>query len=121
NGNGAPTTSNRAYIGNFGFSMVPSDPTQPKDYEKNFKNKHSFSGFNKNDYMSAGLTMNNEEVYPGSPSFRNPIEGNSSAPNIRSALFTLPIVRVSNVSVTSDAGHQNIAWVANFNNWGKNA
>jgi hypothetical protein len=34
-------------------------------------------------------------LFPGSPDFRNPAQGNSGAPNIRGALFTLPIQRVT--------------------------
>jgi hypothetical protein len=38
-------------------------------------------------------------LFPGSPDFRNPAQGNSGAPNIRSALFTLPIQRLTFASL----------------------
>src|SRR5262249_20767461 len=87
-----------------------------------YSGQHSFSGFARTDYDQAGLNMESEEAYPGSPSFKNPANGNSSAPNIRSALFTLPSWRIGR---DSDAlikacliTQRNVPWIANFNNWG---
>jgi hypothetical protein len=117
---GSENRSSSAYVGNFGFTSLPTDPTQPKGYDAQ-RGKPSFAGFGKNDYMKAGLTMENAELYPGSPSFRNPVASNSSAPNVRSALFTLPVLRASYVTQQKDPSHANIPWVANFNNWGNGA
>jgi hypothetical protein len=79
------------------------------------------------DYVSGGPTgvnMANEDLYPGSPSYKNPAQvagGTSTAPNIRSALFTLPIERVSFVTANLPLGHKHIPYVNRFNNWGNNA
>ena len=40
------------------------------------------------DFRNSGVNMSAEQLYPGDASFRNPISLNSTAPNIRSALFT---------------------------------
>ena len=120
NGTSTQTTSYNAYVGNFGFAPLPNDPTRPANYGSQF-GQHSFSGFSGNQYNSAGLNMANVELYPGSPSFRNPIAGNSSAPNIRSALFTLPVLRASYVTKNLDSNHAHIPWITNFNNWGNTA
>ena len=86
-------------------------------------------------------------LYPGSPDYRNPAQGNSGAPNIRSALFTLPIQRLTlaelgvkgfggvpggaaayaisgpNQAYTGAAGgrQQLIPYVTRFNNYGNPA
>jgi hypothetical protein len=79
------------------------------------------------DYISGGPTgvnMANEDLYPGAPSYKNPGQvggGTSTAPNIRSTLFTLPIERVSFVTANLPAGHKHIPYVNRFNNWGNNA
>jgi hypothetical protein len=63
------------------------------------------------------VNMASENLYPGSPSFRSPASGNSTAPNIRSALFTLPVVRLSQVTASMPAGQAHVPYVDRFNNW----
>src|SRR5439155_1314473 len=70
---------------------------------------------------AGGVNMANEDLYPGSPFYKNPGQvagGTSTAPNIRSALFTLPIERVSYVTANLPAGHQHIPYVNRFDSWG---
>jgi hypothetical protein len=83
--------------------------------------------------------MSNEALYPGAPDYRDPAQGNSGAPNIRSALFTLPIQRFTIAeaglrglssppggnAAFAQAGRPNptgnqahIPYVTRFNNWG---
>jgi hypothetical protein len=62
--------------------------------------------------------MSMPELYSGSASFRTPAAGNSMAPNIRSATFTLPIMRLSQVEVNTEKTERNVPWVARFNNYG---
>jgi hypothetical protein len=74
------------------------------------------------EYTSGGLggvNMANEDLYPGSPSYKNPgqVGGSSTAPNIRTALFTLPIERISYVTSELPTGHKHIPYVNRFNNW----
>ena len=117
---GAKTNSFNAYVGNFGFTPVPMDPTRPANYSSQL-GSHSFSGFSSNAYQQSGLNMVNEDLYPGSPSFRSPAAGNSSAPNLRSALFTLPVLRASYVTQNLAKGDAHVPWITNFNNWGNTA
>ena len=77
-------------------------------------------------YLSGGATgvnMANEDLYPGSPYYKNPgsVGGSSTAPNIRSTLFTLPIERASFVSANLPTGHKHIPYVNRFNNFGNTA
>ncbi|MGC3957484.1 MAG: hypothetical protein QM813_05830 [Verrucomicrobiota bacterium] len=56
------------------------------------------SGPTLSDYLSGGslgVNMASEDLYPGSPFYKNPAStgGTSTSPNIRSSLFTLPIKR----------------------------
>jgi hypothetical protein len=118
--NGTKTQSFNAFIGNFGFQKLGNDITTPSNYSSK-KGTHSFAGYAIGGYQSAKLNLSMPELYPGSASFRNPAAGNSTAPNIRSALFTLPILRVSQVEVNTDANERNIPWVARFNNFGNPA
>jgi hypothetical protein len=75
------------------------------------------------DYIASGLNMANEDLYPGSPSYKNPsqVGGTSSAPNIRTSLFVLPIERASYVSANLPVGHKHIPYVNRFNNVGNTA
>jgi len=78
------------------------------------------------DYVSGGPTgvnMANEGLYPGAPGYKNPagVGGTSSSPNIRSTLFTLPILRASYISAQLPAGHLHLPFVNRFNNWGNTA
>ena len=60
--------ANQSYVSNFAFAPMYSDPTAASP------------GSNNADYLAAGLNMASENLYPGSPSLRNPASGNSSAP-----------------------------------------
>jgi|GEM_PF-1875363 len=79
------------------------------------------------DYTSGGPTgvnMANEDLYPGSPFYKSPQQvtgGTSSAPNIRSSLFVLPIERLSFVTSNLPAGNAHIPYVNRFNNSGNAA
>jgi hypothetical protein len=115
--NGTHTQSFNAFIGNFGFQTLSSDITTPSNYGSK-TGSHSFSGYNQGGYNAAKLNMSMPELYGGAGSYRNPAAGNSTAPNIRSAMFTLPILRVSQVEVNTDANERNVPYVARFNNFG---
>jgi hypothetical protein len=131
--NSTATKSARAYVSNFAFqdatavsaSGTTTDPTMPDTYFANNHTKHSYAGFKGTDYTTAGLNMEAADLYPGSPSYKSPAYGNSSAPNIRSALFTLPAWRLGRDSdallKNGLATNRNVPWVANFNNWGQPA
>jgi hypothetical protein len=71
-------------------------------------------------YLASGMTMANEDLYPGSPSYKNPAQfgGTSTSPNIRSTLFTLPINRLTYVTSQLPTGNKNIPYVDRFNNVG---
>ena len=123
--------SRNAFVGNFNYYPgMQSDPTRSTSVP--------------DEYTASHANMANPELYPGAPDFRNPANGNSTAPNIRSALFTLPIERLTvatnelygrgaslsqtqNGSATdaSFAGGfksaPNIPWVTRFNNFGNTA
>jgi hypothetical protein len=118
--NGTKTNSFNAFIGNFGFAKLSNDSTDPSSYQSQ-RGSHSFAGWNMGDYQSAKLNMSMPELYAGSASFRTPAAGNSNAPNIRSANFILPALRVSQIRLNMDAGEQLVPWVARFNNWGVSA
>jgi len=115
---GTKNISANAFIGNFGFTnIVGSDPTAPAQYQQNAKNDHSFAGWSSSDFAAAKLNLQMPELYNGSASFRNPAAGNSTAPNIRSADFILPIIRLTETAVNNPPGAQIIPWISNFNNW----
>lgn len=122
------TRSQNAFVGNFNFyPQAGNDPTRPgavNTIAKSFDDKpQNFSYPDSRGRTSSrtGRLMSNESLYPGSPDFRNPAQGNSNAPNIRSALFTLPIIRAGFAQQNLPAGDQHIPWVSRFNNWGNNA
>jgi len=72
------------------------------------------------DYIASGANMANEDLYPGSSFYKNPSQvagGTSSAPNIRTALFVLPIERASYVTANLPSGHKHIPFVNRFNNF----
>ncbi len=115
-GTGPSILNNTSYVGNFDLYPVTNDPTRPTTVIDT--GGHHQTTFTSADYSAAGVNMANEELYPGSPDLRNPIAGNSSAPNVRSAFFTLPITRASLVTAALPAGHAHIPYVARFNNWG---
>jgi len=100
------------FVGNFRMFPGSGDTSGPG------------AGPSVSDYLASGLNMANEDLYPGSPFYKNPAQvagGTSTAPNIRSALFTLPIERVSFVTANLPAGNKHIPYVNRFNNWGNNA
>jgi hypothetical protein len=117
NNNGQLKRSGNAFIGNYGYQVIDNDITTPSNYDSK-KGTHSFSGYNRGGYNAAKLNMSMPELYGGSGSFKNPAAGNSTAPNIRSAMFTLPILRVSQVEVNNGADDRNVPYVARFNNFG---
>jgi len=63
--------------------------------------------------------MVNEQLYPGSGSFRSPLAAapgdQSSAPNLRSSLFTLPVTRLTNTTAAVPLGNKHIPYVSRFN------
>jgi len=117
NGTGKKTTSFNAFVGNFGFQKLENDFTAPAQYHKQ-KNEHSFAGWDLDDYKKAHLNMSMPVAYPGSPSYRNIATGDSQAPNIRSSLFILPALRISQIKVNNNSDEAIVPWVARFNNWG---
>src|SRR5262249_34741438 len=114
--NGTKTSSFNAFIGNFGFAKLSNDSTDPANYNS-LRGSPSFGGWNLGDYQSAKLNMSMPENYPGSPSYRSPAAGNSNAPNIRSANFILPALRVSQIKLNTTPSEQIVPWAARFNNW----
>jgi len=108
-GTGAAFLANQSYVSNFAFAPVYTDPTA------------AGSGQGTAEYFSSGVNMASENLYPGSPGTRNPVSGNSTAPNIRSALFTLPIERMSLTTASLPAGHAHVPYVDRFNNNGNAA
>jgi len=115
--NGTKTQSNNAFIGNFGFYDLANDVTKPASYNSE-KGEPSFAGWSQGDFTGAKLNMSMPDLYAGSPSFKNPAAGNSSAPNIRSALFTMPLLRTSQTQVSSPSNEAIVPYIARFNNWG---
>jgi hypothetical protein len=107
---GPAVTANKAFVGNFNFQPIFKDPTAPNAPTNGYA-----------DYSSAGLNMATESLYPGAPSYRNPASGDSDAPNVRSALFTLPIARLSMTTASLPGAHAHIPYVNRFNNWGNDA
>jgi len=99
------------YVGNFGFAPLSGDSSGPT------------SGMSVAAYNASGLNMANANLYPGSPSYKNPsdVGGTSTSPNIRASLFTLPITRESYVTANLRPGDKNIPYVDRFNNTGNAA
>jgi hypothetical protein len=102
---GSYVKTNQAYVSNFAFAPLYGDRTAPGPT------------WTMADYYAAGLNMSSEALYPGSGGFRNPSTGDSSAPAVRAALFTLPIARLSFASIAMPAGHAHVPYVNRFNNW----
>jgi len=96
------------YVGNFAFAPLSGDSSGPA------------TGMSVAAYNASGMTMANADLYPGSPSYKNPADvgGTSTSPNIRATLFTLPITRESYVTANLRAGDKNIPYVDRFNNTG---
>lgn len=104
----SPTT----YVGNFRMFPGSGDTSGPT------------AGPTFQDYLASGANMANEDLYPGSPYYKNPAAipgGTSTSPNIRSTLFTLPIKRATFVTANLPTGNVHIPYVNRFNNWGNTA
>jgi len=146
------TESSNAFIGNYNF--YPSQPTDPTTPNQPTPSNPPMSEYAQSGLSSRSHAMVNEQLYPGAPDYRTPgaagknaniDAGGSTAPNIRSALFTLPIERLTTVtnelygrsgslsqynSNTFDPSFSpngqapsalNIPWVTRFNNYGNAA
>lgn len=111
-GTGPALLANQAFVGNYGLAPLTGDPTRPVG---------SPSPYTTADYFATGVNMANESLYPGSWDYRSIAAGTSSAPNLRSSLFTLPITRASFVSANLPAGHKHIPYVTRFNNFANDA
>lgn len=115
------TRSATAFVGNFNsYKGISSDTTRPGSIvtiANSFQNTNSDPAFAGQKGSPNGKQMVNPAIYPGSPDYRNPANGNSNAPNIRSALFTLPVQR-QGLSAQNTNGFANIPYVTRFNNYG---
>jgi hypothetical protein len=123
------TTKNKSYnawVGNFGFTTQSTNSQKPTYYTNT--GQHSYSSYQYNEWNNAGLSMSNEEAYPGSPSMRNKAsgdvpQGSGTYNNIRGAIFVLPLWRVGQATDGAQSNgvpnFQHIPWTANFNNWGQ--
>jgi hypothetical protein len=114
---GAQIALGNAFIGNYDIAPVPSDPTHPASASRLAGNSSAQPFFTSTDFRNSGVNMATESLYPGDASFRNPINGNSTAPNIRSAFFTLPIQRLSIVTQNLGVGQLHIPYISRFDNW----
>lgn len=104
----ASNRSAGAFVGDFNFyPNAANDPTRPASLSGSQSPRFQFKPAS-TDYTSSrgqvgtpggGTIVGNQlaqpALLPGSPDYRNPAQGNSGAPNIRSALFTLPIQRLT--------------------------
>jgi hypothetical protein len=99
------------WVGNFGYAPLSGDTSGPA------------AGMSVAAYNASGVNMANADLYPGSPSYKNPADvgGTSSSPNIRSSLFVLPINRETYVTANLRHGDLNIPYVNRFNNTGNSA
>ncbi len=94
--------SKNAFIGEFNLYNVPvPDGTRGNISTTATSFKNIYSSQN---YKSAGVNMSNESAYPGSPDFALPGHGTTS-PNIRSALFVLPVDRVTFITDFATIGY----------------
>lgn len=107
-GTGPAMGIGKAYVSNFGLAPLPFDSTSPA------------SSPTLTQYNATGVNMASEGLYPGAPDFRSPASGNSTAPNLRSSLFTLPIERFSIAAASMPAGSAHVPYVTRFNNWMNN-
>lgn len=115
---------NSTYLGNFNVDPLSPDLTQP----------NPTTGPSQSKYLFSRVNMSNENLYPGSPSFRSNLADpdNSNTPNARSDFFLLPVARFSGVEgqrgetleifnetfeVFPD-DHKHVPYVTRFNNYG---
>jgi hypothetical protein len=112
---GSSIAAGTSFIGNYGLAPMPTDPTQPAGttYKSGNSAANPFTGLT--DFRNTGVNMANEALYPGDANFRNPVNGNSTAPNIRSAFFTLPIQRLTIATQNVGIGQQNIPYISRLN------
>lgn len=127
------TKSQNAFVGNFNvYPESGNDGTRggvqgsaQSFGPQNVPQNGQYSAILASKNGKASNRMANEALYPGAPDFRNPASGNSGAPNIRSALFTLPIIRAGATTKSFEniatGSNQHIPWVSRFNNWGNNS
>jgi len=100
--------SSNAFVGNFNFyPAAGSDTTRPgalNNGAPSFQIKPTGADYTDSrgritigSTVRRGRQIASPALYPGAPDFRNPASGNSAmgTPNIRSALFTLPIQRLT--------------------------
>lgn len=126
--------SQGAFVGNFHvYPQSGSDPTRrasPSGTAASFSPENVTANGQYTAILATkpGANSNrmaNEALYPGAPDFRNPVTGDSTAPNVRSALFTLPIIRAGYTTEKfADVGtpqNKHIPWVSRFNNWGNSS
>jgi len=113
---GPSILTNNSFVGNYQIAPLPAAPTRPSAGPTPSGNSPANPFFSITDFRNTGVNMSNEQLYPGDSSFRNPINGNSTAPNIRSALFTLPIQRMTIASQNIGAGQLHVPYIARFNN-----
>jgi hypothetical protein len=107
------TASSAATISQFGLDNYHPDNTNPTPS----------AGLSDINYNFSDVNAASPNLFPGSSSFRSPAFGffppnGSSAKNIRSSLFTLPIMRLSEVFDTSPAGDAILPFVSRFNSLG---
>ena len=119
---GTNLANNTAYISNFALAPIPVDTTTPPVTTYTACNSPVNPYMNSTDFRNSGVNMSSEALYPGIASFRNPIigsdpaTGGSTAPNLRSALFTLPIERLTLATSNIGAGQLHIPFISRFNN-----
>ncbi|HEX8910974.1 MAG TPA: PEP-CTERM sorting domain-containing protein [Humisphaera sp.] len=113
------TASKNAFVGNFNvYPNSGSDGTRPVAANTNYQ----YGDIRGKTPTSTGKLMSNEQLYPGQSDFRTggtsqlPIPGGT--PNIRSGLFTLPIIRQTVAENSLPGSDAHIPWVTRFNNWG---
>jgi hypothetical protein len=114
---GAQMAVGNAFVGNYDIAPMPSDPTHPASVTRVAGNSNAQPFFTVTDFRNSGVNMSTESLYPGDASFRNPINGNSTAPNIRSAFFTLPIQRLTIATQNLGAGQLHIPYISRFDNF----
>ena len=103
--------SNDALTGQFALDPYHPDATSPSPA----------AGLSDAAYGLAGVNTAAPNLFSGSPGFRSPASGDSSAPNVRSALFTLPLIRLSEVALVTPATDAIVPFVARFNLHGGSA
>ncbi|MDB5289829.1 MAG: hypothetical protein JWL69_1070 [Phycisphaerales bacterium] len=127
-------SSSTAFVGNFNTYNVSNaansttpDPTHPSGTPAN--GAKSFQNVLVGKLPFGPTALAAPAAYPGAPDYKT-APSQSYAPNIRSALFVLPIDRVtfatlslvpSNHGATAPPSTNagvNIPWVSRFNNWG---